>query len=132
MKYLKTFETYSQEIKNIDNVLDKANSKGGISYLTDEELNILKNMGKIDDNEDYEYDNNEDEVIKMINDFNEYVQKNKHLDNQLDVLKKLNNIKINILNLYSDVKNINELPDNIEYIFMYISQLTENIISRNN
>jgi len=52
MKYLKTFELYSSEERNIDNVLDKANAKGGISYLNDEEIDILKNMGKIYNNEE--------------------------------------------------------------------------------
>lgn len=52
MKYLKKFEYFNEDEKNIDDLLDKMNQKGGDrSSLSTSELNILKNKGKDDLND---------------------------------------------------------------------------------
>ena len=48
MKYLKKFELYSEEERNMDDMLDKMNQRGGDrSSLSEEELDVLRSQGKI-------------------------------------------------------------------------------------
>jgi len=163
MKYLKTFELYSKEIKNIDDILDKANSRGGISSLSEEELNILKNKGKIDDDLNDDTDsyktpreffnkekarreikyqsepinkpnnnnlNKRDRFAQQFMDLKNDVINNPKKYNTINLLLKLKEIKNNTLDIY-EVKDINDLPDDIKKYYLYMENVINKIATNN-
>ena len=119
IKDFKTFEAYtSEEEKNINDILDKANKNGGISKLDEYDLEILKNNGKIDN-----------ELYNLINDYIEDLKNNIYSEGnkKMELFLKSKKIKDKIKKEFNII-NPHDLPDKVEELYYLIVDTVHNFM----
>ena len=125
MKHLKKFERYTDEERNMDDMLDKMNQRGGDrSSLSEEELEVLKSQGKINLNDI-------PKELKTVKDIDDIIKKLKNnltpekLEEVLSLALKSGDFELAtklIIRVKKDIKEIDKDEKLSEVFYKYIGK----------